>query len=76
MSLYHRRIHRDEHGMSDVYDVLRAYGVADPAVAHAIKKLLVPGARSGGKSAAQDLREAAWSITNAIAALEGDNATP
>ena len=50
----------------DVYDVMRAYEVTDPAIAHAVKKLLVPGGRSGGKSRLQDLLEAYISIENAI----------
>ena len=49
----------------DVYDVLRAWDVRDPAIQHAIKKLLQPGQR-GSKSAVQDLREAIGSIERAI----------
>lgn len=49
----------------DVYDVLSAWGVTDPAIQHAIKKLLQPGAR-GHKSKAQDLQEALQSIQRAI----------
>ena len=71
MSRYHRTIARNAEGQSDVYDVLRAFNVTDPAVAHAIKKLLAPGQRAGGKSAAQDLEEAKWSVDCAIKALPG-----
>jgi hypothetical protein len=53
----------------DVYDILTAWNVTNPATAHAIKKLLMPGAR-GHKSAEQDLQEAAQSIVRAIE-LEG-----
>lgn len=49
----------------DVYDVLAAFGVTNPADAHAIKKLLMPGQR-GAKDAAQDRREAIASIERAI----------
>jgi hypothetical protein len=49
----------------DVYAVLDAFGVANPAVQHAIKKLLAPGQR-GAKSAIQDLKEARASIDRAI----------
>ena len=49
----------------DVYDVLNAYNVTCPATAHAIKKLLMPGAR-GAKDTLQDLREARQSIDRAI----------
>lgn len=53
----------------DVYDVLKAWNVTNPAVQHAIKKLLQPGQR-GVKSVAQDLCEAKQSIERAIE-LEG-----
>lgn len=53
----------------DVYDILRAYGVTCPAVAHAVKKLLLPGQR-GAKSVMEDLEEANRSIERAIE-LEG-----
>lgn len=49
----------------DVYRVIDAYRVTDPAIQHAIKKLLMPGER-GEKSAVQDLEEAAFSIRQAI----------
>ena len=52
-------------GGLDVYDVLVAFGVNCPAAAHAIKKLLCPGAR-GAKDKLQDLREAAWSVNEAF----------
>lgn len=64
-SRYHRHIMCDTDGKSDVYDVLRAFAVTDPAVAHAIKKLLAPGQRHA-KGYLQDLEEAAWSLSNAI----------
>lgn len=69
MSRYHRSIRRNEEGKSDVYDVLRAFNVTDPAVAHAVKKLLAPGQRSGGKDERQDLEEARWSIDCAVGAM-------
>lgn len=53
-------------GTSDIYCVLKGYNVTDPAIAHAVKKLLVPGCRSGGKSYTQDLEEAMQSIQKAI----------
>jgi len=49
----------------DVYDVLTAYAVTNPADAHAIKKMLCPGKR-GVKSANQDRREAIASLKRAI----------
>lgn len=49
----------------DVYSVLDAFGVSNPAIAHAIKKLLMPGLR-GDKTREQDLREAVVSIQRAL----------
>jgi hypothetical protein len=54
----------------DVYDVLRAFEVTDPAIAHAVKKLLVTGGRNGGKSKEQDLHEALWSLKESIKEIE------
>lgn len=62
-SKYHRRI-RDE--WVDVYDILAAYNTGSAAIDHAIKKLLVPGGRSGGKSRVQDIEEAIWSLQRAL----------
>lgn len=45
----------------DVYDVCLAFGL-DAMRAHAVKKILVPGQRNGGKSAVQDIEEAVWSL--------------
>lgn len=47
----------------DVYRVLLMFGVTDPALQHAIKKLLVAGGRGGGKDVSVD-------VTEAIAALQ------
>ena len=58
-------------GTSDIYCVLKGYEVTCPAIAHAVKKLLAPGCRSGGKSYIQDLEEAMQSIQKAID-LEGN----
>jgi CRISPR/Cas system CMR subunit Cmr4 (Cas7 group RAMP superfamily) len=49
----------------DVYDVLVAFNVTNPATAHAIKKLLAPGQR-GSKDAITDLMEAGQSIERAV----------
>lgn len=61
-SKYHRNVKGVE---IDVYDVLTAFGVTNPATAHAIKKLLMPGNR-GHKDTITDLREAMLSIVRAI----------
>ena len=53
----------------DVYDVLNAYEVTDPATQHAIKKLLMPGQR-GHKDGLKDLQEAKMSIERAIVTEE------
>ena len=53
----------------DVYDILTAYIVTNPADAHAIKKMLCPGQR-GAKDGIQDRREAIVSLQRAIE-LEG-----
>lgn len=52
----------------DVYDVLRAFAVTDPAIQHAVKKLLCTGNR-GHKDRKQDLEEAVQSIERAIDVL-------
>lgn len=59
---YHREIKPDV--WVDIYDVLKAFNVTNPATAHAIKKLLAPGQR-GIKSTDQDLLEAIQSIERA-----------
>lgn len=49
----------------DVYDVLAAFAVTCPALAHAVKKCLAPGQR-GAKDSVQDKREAVASIERSI----------
>ena len=49
----------------DVYDVIDAFGVTCPALAHAIKKCLAPGQR-GAKDSIQDKSEAIDSIKRSI----------
>jgi shikimate 5-dehydrogenase len=49
----------------DVYDVLKAFEVSNPAIQHAIKKLLKGGKR-GYKDVSQDYKEAIQSINRAI----------
>ncbi len=45
----------------DVYRVIQLFGVADPCLQHAIKKLLVVGGR-GAKDAEKDVAEAIVSL--------------
>lgn len=49
----------------DVYRVLDLYGVTQPAIQHAVKKLLCAGQR-GAKDCERDLREAIDSIERAM----------
>jgi hypothetical protein len=54
----------DEDVIIDVYDVLDAFDVTNPATAHAIKKLLCTGSR-GAKDWETDLQEAIDSLERA-----------
>tara|TARA_R110000744_G_C19363554_1_gene561649 strand:- start:1507 stop:1746 length:240 start_codon:yes stop_codon:yes gene_type:complete len=49
----------------DVYDVLQAFNVTCPAMAHGVKKCLAPGQR-GVKDSIQDKNEAISSINRSI----------
>ena len=69
-SKYSRRIGKE---VVDVYDVLMAFNVTNPATQHAIKKLLMPGNR-GHKDKLTDLKEAYQSIARAIE-LENEDAS-
>lgn len=62
MSKYSRTIRCED---VDVYDVLKAFNVTCPARAHAIKKLLMPGAR-GAKDELQDITEAREALDRAF----------
>ena len=55
----------------DVYDILRAFNVTDPAIQHAVKKLLCTGIR-GHKDSRQDLEEAVQSIERALDVVKVD----
>lgn len=67
-SKYHRIIKGVE---IDLYDVLKAYGVTCPALAHAIKKAMLPGARHA-KSFEQDIDEAIASMERAKELLSNE----
>lgn len=67
MRKYNRKI-TDKIGAAievDVYDVLKAFDVVNPAIAHAVKKLLAGGLR-GYKDREQDYNEAIDSIRRGI----------
>lgn len=51
--------------MVDVYDVLMAFEVTNPALAHGLKKLLCPGQR-GTKSWEEDMKEGLWLVQVAM----------
>lgn len=57
--------------MIDVYRVLLAFGVTDPALQHAIKKLLCAGAR-GNKDIKDDIGEAIASCNRALQMISED----
>lgn len=60
----------------DVYRVLSLFGVVNPCVQHAVKKLLCAGER-GAKNYERDLREAVDSINRALQMIAEDcNARP
>lgn len=42
----------------DVYAVCQLFGINDAAISHAVKKLMLPGARTGLKSIYNDVKEA------------------
>jgi hypothetical protein len=50
----------------DVYRVIDLFGVSNPCIQHAIKKLLVSGGRGGGKDITKDWQEAIDSISRAL----------
>ena len=54
----------------DVYDILLAYAVTNPADQHAIKKMLMAGKR-GVKDEIQDRKEAIQSLERAIELATG-----
>lgn len=55
----------------DVYRVLQLFGVTDPCIQHAIKKLLVAG-RRGSKEYQRDLNEAIISLQRAAEIINED----
>lgn len=62
-----------EHLMSiDVYRILTLFNVTDPALQHAVKKLLVAGGRGAGKNVEQDVHEAIDACTRFLEMREED----
>lgn len=68
-SIYRKDVSKYTH--IDIYRILDLYRVYDPAIGHAVKKLLCAGQR-GVKDARQDLIEAMSSIDRAISMMDED----
>jgi hypothetical protein len=47
----------------DIYRLLLLFGVTDPCLQHAAKKIIVAGGRIGGKDISQDINEAIVTLT-------------
>lgn len=60
----------------DVYRVLALFGVVDPCLQHAVKKLLVAGGRGAGKDIRQDVQEAIDSLARWQEMREEDDVEP
>ena len=58
----------------DVYRVCDIFKIPDPsgATQHAIKKLLLPGGRGGGKSVRKDIEEAIDTLKRKLEMLDED----
>ncbi len=75
---YHRNVHDTGGaylGVVDVYCVLDAFGVTNPGVQHAVKKLLCSGIRDKGP-VEQDLIEAIESIERALIIHKKESVLP
>lgn len=57
----------------DVYRVIDLFGVTDATAQHALKKLLLSGVRTGGKSIEQDLKEARDTLSRGLAMRAEDS---
>lgn len=71
-SHYHKSV---EHlNAVDVYRVCELFKVDDPsgATQHAIKKLLLPGGRGGGKPKRQDIQEAVDTLQRRLEMMQED----
>lgn len=50
----------------DVYRIIDLYGVTDPTAQHSLKKLLLSGKRTGGKTVEKDLKEARDTLSRGL----------
>ena len=60
----HSHYYKNVRHLSDIdaYRVLERFGVTDPAIQHAVKKLLVARGRRAGKDISRDIQEACDSL--------------
>lgn len=56
----------------DLYRFFELFGVTDQALGHAIKKLVVPGMRGGGKPARKDIQEAIDTLQRKLEMMDED----
>lgn len=56
----------------DIYRLLDLFNVTDQALGHAIKKLVVPGMRGGGKPARKDIEEAIDTLQRRLEMMDED----
>ena len=56
----------------DIYRILDLYKVTDHAIGHAVKKLLLAGDRTGGKSLVDDVTEARDTLNRWLEMREED----
>lgn len=56
----------------DLYRFFDLFGVTDQALGHAIKKLVVPGMRGGGKPARVDIQEAIDTLQRRLEMMDED----
>lgn len=67
---YYKSIeHLAEDGYMDVYDVLDIFEVNNPAIAHAVKKMLVTGKR-GHKDEVRDIKDAISTLNRALTLVQ------
>lgn len=57
----------------DIYRFLDLFGVTDQALGHAIKKLVVPGMRGGGKTGRKDIEEAIDTLQRRLEMMDEDD---
>lgn len=56
----------------DPYRIIKVYKISDPAIQHALKKLLCPGTR-GKKSLIEDIEEVICSLQRLVEMLDEDS---